>query len=375
MKKLIILISLVLCVVFIMSSCDEIKKYIYNPFDPVTETETETETDAGLVTIEEDTVIPHAEFVDPITGDPTETDISTARPVAVVVKNDRTASPQFGLSGASVLYEASVEGGLTRFLAVYSDVSQVNKVGPVIDSRSYFYDFAANHNAVFVQAGTTSNGNKTQISRGITALDAIVGDMTPGFYRDQALISSRGTENSILTDANGLKSRASQYGISLKTDRQVKPYTTVDYLQNRSMTGGTYCTFLSIPFSTNMTVEYKYSTLTNKYSRSQYGEIHTDALNGKQLSFTNLIIIIADYNTANMTTGEMNIVNTGKGSGYYIYGGSSIMITWQRTDGENPIKLYEADGLTPLQISSGNTYVAVVSPRLSGKIEFERSEK
>ena len=71
----------------------------------------------------------------------------------------------------------------------------------------------------------------------------------------------------------------------------------------------------------------------------------------------------------------MNIVNTGKGSGYYIYGGSSIMITWQRTDGENPIKLYEADGLTPLQISSGNTYVAVVSPRLSGKIEFERSEK
>ena len=372
MKKIIALIAVVLCAVFILSSCDEIKKYIYNPFDPVTETETETETEPSLITLPVETVIPHAEFVDPITGDPTESNLSKSRPIAVVIKNDRTASPQFGLSGAAVLYEASVEGGLTRFLAVYSDVSQVSKVGPVIDSRSYFYDFAANHNAVFVQAGTTTNGNKVQVSRGITALDAIVGDMSPGFYRDQAIMAARGFENSIVTDANGLKFRASQYGLSVVTESQVKPFKTIDYLQNREMKGGSYCTYLKIPFSTNMEVEYTYSTLTNKYSRNQYGEKHTDASTGKQLTFTNIIIIIADYTTANLSTGEMNITNTGKGSGYFIYGGSKIMITWQRTDGENPIKLYEADGVTPLEVSSGNTYIAVVSPRLSGKIEFER---
>ena len=376
MKKAALLLCIALCASLFLQSCDRIEQigeFIKNPFQ--SDTETEAETTVGELDAPESLEIQRAEFIDPITAEPTDKDLSKSRPVAVVIKNDRTASPQYGLSDAAVLYEASVEGGLTRFLAVYSDVGKVDKVGPVIDSRSYFYDFAANHNAVFVQAGTTTNGNKVQVSRGLTALDAIVGEMTPGFYRDQLLIAARGAENSILTDANGLKTRAMQYGISTTTVNQVLPYTTTDYLLNRDMRGGSYCTFLSIPFSNNMTVEYTYSTLTNKYSRSQYGEIHRDAKANKQLSFTNLIIIIADYNTVDIKTGEMNIVNSGKGSGYYIYGGSKIMITWQRTDGANPIKLYEADGLTPLEISSGNTYIAVVSPRLSGKIEFERTEQ
>lgn len=371
MKKAVVLLSLVSIVLICFQSCDKIESFIKNPFG--SNSETEGVTTQEELDVPETMVIPRAEFVDPITAEPTDTDMSKSRPVAVVVKNDRTASPQFGLSDAAVLYEVSVEGGLTRFVAVYSDVTKVDKVGPVIDSRACFYDIAANHNAIFVQAGTTATGNKTQVSRGITALDAIVGEMTPGFYRDQSLYASRGMENSILTDANGLKTRALQYGVQTTSDKKVIPYSTIDYLLNRDMSGGTYCTYLSIPFSTNMTVEYTYSTLTNKYSRNQYGEIHTDAKTNKQLSFSNLILIIADYSTIDLKTGEMGITSTGRGSGYYIYGGSKIMITWQRTDGANPIKLYEADGLTPLEISSGNTYVAIISPRLSGKIEFERT--
>ena len=363
MKKITLLLPLLIAALLCLQSCDYLQSFISQTTTaPETEPETEEETEPPQII--------RATYFDPITGEPTDTDISTYRPVAVVVKNDRIASPQFGLSKAGVLYEAAVEGGLTRFLAVYSNVSKVDKIGPVIDSRSYFYDFAANHNAVFVQAGTTAEGNKTQVARGITALDAIVGELSPGFRRDAQLSSSRGYENSVITDANGLKSRADQFGISLRTDKIVSPYRTIDYLQNRDMTGGKYCTHLSIPFSSNMTVEYAYSTLTNKYSRSQYGEPHVDAETGKQLSFTNLIIVIADHATVN-SSGELSIVSSGKGSGYYVYGGSCVMISWQRTDGVNPIKLFEADGLTPLEISSGNTYFAVVSPKLSGKIDFE----
>ncbi len=369
MKRKPILIVILIAVILNVSSCDRINDII-NPL--VSQTETETETDDETIAISRP-VLPA--YSDPLTGEPTDYDYSTSRPVAIVVKNDRIAAPQYGLSNAAVLYEALVEGGLTRFLAVYSDVSLTDKVGPVIDSRSYFYDFAANHNAVFVQAGTTTKGKEVQVARGITALDAIVGDMSPGFYRDPLLNSSRGYENSIMTDSNGLKSRAVQYGVSVQTANLTSPYKILDYLQTKEMNNAAYCTYLSIPFSTNMTVEYAYSTLTNKYTRSQYGGIHTDAATGKPLSFTNLIIIIADYNTVDLKTGEMSVSNTGSGNGYYISGGSSIMIRWQRTDGENPIKLFETDGLTPLEINSGNTYVAVVSPRLSGKIEFERTEK
>ncbi|MBQ7699957.1 MAG: DUF3048 domain-containing protein [Clostridia bacterium] len=367
MKRKIILLMLLAAITVNTVSCDVINSFIY----PQT-TETETEETEAEVTETQQIIKPA--FTDPLTGEPSDKDYTYSRPVAVVVKNDRKASPQYGLSKAAVLYEALVEGGITRFLAVYSDVSLVSKVGPVIDSRTYFYDFAANHNAVFVQAGTTASGNKAQVSRGITALDAIVGDMTPGFYRDELLNKARGFENSVVTDASGLKARASQYGVSLSVSARTSPYEITDYLLNREMNNGKYCTYLSIPFSTNATVEYSYSTLTNKYTRSQYGEPHTDAETGKPLSFTNLILLIADYNTIDQSTGEMEVVNNGSGSGYYVYGGSSVMIKWQRTDGTNPIRLYETDGLTPLKIAAGNTYVAVVSPRLSGKIEFEKAE-
>lgn len=369
MKRKLTVLILLLSIVLSLVSCDRIEEIKGYFSSETTGEETGTESVTEFETFE----LPKAEFVDPLTGEPSDKDLSGKRPYAIVVKNDRIASPQFGLSKASVLYEASVEGGMTRFLALYSDPAKADKIGPVIDSRVYFYDFAANHNAIFVQAGTTSDGNKAQVSRGITALDAIVGEMAPGFYRDQALGATRGFENSVVTEANGLKSRADQFGIAQRSEKPVVPYIITDYLQTRDMSAGSYCTYLSIPFSTNMVVEYTYSTLTNKYSRVQYGEPHTDAATNKQLSFTNLIILIAEYHTLNISSGEMSVVNSGHGSGYYIFGGSRIMVTWQRTDGDNPIKLYEADGVTPLEISSGNTYIAVVSPRLSGKIEFERT--
>ena len=369
MKRKFILIAVLLAIIINIVSCDEIGKII-EPYIPDTETETETETEEVTEAVTQADV---PKYFDPITAEPTERDLSTSRPVAVVVKNDRKASPQYGLSNAAVLYEALVEGGMTRFLAVYSDASLVKKVGPVIDSRAYFFDFAANHNAVLAQAGSTANGNSVMSARGIKVLDAISGEMSPGFYRDEILSKARGYENSVLTDENGLGARAAQYGISMKAVNPVSPFTTLDYLQNREMTGGKYCTYLSIPFSTNMTIEYTYSTLSNKYSRVQYDEPHKDAVNGKQLNFTNLIILTIDYTVINESTGEMNINDSGTGTGYYIYGGSCIQIKWQRTDGTNPIRLFEQDGLTPLQISSGNTYIAVVSPRIAAKISFEKA--
>ena len=41
------------------------------------------------------------------------------RPVAVMIDNNESAYPQSGLDRADLVYEAFVEGGITRFMAVY----------------------------------------------------------------------------------------------------------------------------------------------------------------------------------------------------------------------------------------------------------------
>ena len=372
-KTLKIIITLMLTAVTLaLCSCDAvndisgiIKKYTQTTEAPAAET-------TGKQTEEETEETPlSGKYSDPLTGELIDDDLSGMRPAAVVIKNDRLAAPQYGLSEAGILYEAAVEGGMTRFLAVYPGVSSLENVGPVIDSRTYFYDFAANHDAMIVIAGSTAAGRELAEKRNITALDAIVGELEPGFERNAQLISERGSENSILAKGSGLKFRAQALGVEIRTDKAPVPYTILDSMENREMPDGKHCSKLSIQFSANMNVYFTFSTLTNTYSRFQYGDKHIDAKTGKQLSFANLLVIFADQNTLNPATGEISISASGKGTGYYVYGGSYIPISWTRTGGEYPIKLYEADGKTPLTVSAGRTYIAVMSSSQRGKVVAE----
>ena len=372
-KTLRIITALLLfALLFALCSCDTLNELngIINQYIGTTEKQTEEQTEPGTEAGTEPPVLTE-KYPDPLTGELVDNDLSGSRPVAIVIKNDRLAAPQYGLSDAGVIYEAAVEGGMTRLLAVYSSLSNVDNVGPVIDSRTYFYDFAANHNAMIVLAGSTAAGKELALKREITALDAIVGELEPGFERNSQLIAERGSENSILAKGAGLKFRAQALGVEIRTDKPAVPYKILDVLQNRDMPDGKHCSKLSIQFSANMNVYFTFSTLTNSYSRFQYGEKHIDAKNGKQLTFTNMFVIFADQSIVNATTGELNITASGKGTGYYVHGGSYIPITWTRTGGEYPIKLYEADGKTALTVSAGSTYIAVLSTSQRGRVVME----
>ena len=65
-------------------------------------------------------------YKNPLTGISELTDDKTDdRPVAIMVNNITTAQPvQAGLNKADIVYETEVEGGITRLLAVYQDVSK-----------------------------------------------------------------------------------------------------------------------------------------------------------------------------------------------------------------------------------------------------------
>ena len=51
-------------------------------------------------------------------------------PIAVMMDNHTSARPQSNLQRASVVYESLAEGGIPRFMAVYTD-SSVGTVGPI----------------------------------------------------------------------------------------------------------------------------------------------------------------------------------------------------------------------------------------------------
>ena len=70
----------------------------------------------------------------PLTGLPAPQDASVGRrPLNVRLPNDPNARPQYGLNKADIVFEMIVEGGVTRFAAIFHS-KDADVVGPV---RSY----------------------------------------------------------------------------------------------------------------------------------------------------------------------------------------------------------------------------------------------
>jgi hypothetical protein len=78
---------------------------------------------------------PAPDPVCPLTGAEIPKGIDVSRPaVAIKVENSPQARPQSGLEDADIVYEEIVEGGITRFMAIYH-CKDSKKVGPVRSAR------------------------------------------------------------------------------------------------------------------------------------------------------------------------------------------------------------------------------------------------
>lgn len=91
-------------------------------------------------------------FIDKITGEGIDGD-NFSYPIAIVIDNHIDAYPLFGLEDAKLVYEAPVEGGLTRFLAFYVSDQEIDKIGPVRSARGYFLDWIKPFDSLFVHCG------------------------------------------------------------------------------------------------------------------------------------------------------------------------------------------------------------------------------
>ena len=95
------------------------------------------------------------------------------RPISVMVNNIKKAWPQNGLNAADICYEMVTEGGITRIMAVFSDVASVPKVGSVRSARHQFTDCSIPLNTIFVHIGGSEPGYAALSERKIDHIDGI----------------------------------------------------------------------------------------------------------------------------------------------------------------------------------------------------------
>jgi hypothetical protein len=93
-----------------------------------------------------------AAIYEDLSGIATTADRAHRYPIAVMLDDSPAARPQAGLSAASVVWQAPVEGGIPRYMAVFQ-ANDAPNIGPVRSARLYFVRWAAEWKALYLHAG------------------------------------------------------------------------------------------------------------------------------------------------------------------------------------------------------------------------------
>jgi hypothetical protein len=117
----------------------------------------------------------------PLTGEEPPRGVDVDRPaVAVKIENSREARPQSGLEHADLVYEEIVEGGITRFMAIYH-CHDTKRAGPVRSARFDDPKIALPFTRVLAFSGANAIVAKELRRAGIVALDEL--NSNDAFFR------------------------------------------------------------------------------------------------------------------------------------------------------------------------------------------------
>ena len=306
---------------------------------------------------EEITPTPELTPVNPLTGLPCEEDSLTVRPIAIMINNIRIAQPQLGVSKADIIYEMLVEGGITRMLAIFSDVSEAGVIGSIRSARPYYIDVAVSYDAVYIHAGGSPQAYAMLSDPNITSLDGVAGSKADIFYRDQWRRTNLGSEHSMVTTGELIEKWLPTYDFRLEHNEDFE--NVMKFSDDGKPKGGASTTDFSVMFSSSKTTSFAYNIEDNLYYLSQYNKPYNDGNDNVQLAFTNVLILkTAVAGIPGDREGRLTVKTVGTGSGYFVCGGSHIEIDWSReADGQFTYNLRDGSELI---LGTGKTYVCVI---------------
>ena len=70
-----------------------------------------------------------------LTGEWKDEAVVQRRNMAVMINNLQASLPQYGISAASIIYEAPVEGRITRLMGLFEDYDDLDHIGSVRSAR------------------------------------------------------------------------------------------------------------------------------------------------------------------------------------------------------------------------------------------------
>jgi hypothetical protein len=276
--------------------------------------------------------------------------------LAVVVENEISSRPQQkGLSKAQIVYEMPAEGGITRYLAIFSrDFPE--QIGPLRSARPYLVEFAEQFEAIFLHAGGSDDAlREINTNNDVLALNGLVYEGINYFRRDRKYPAPHNLfvqGKDIIANLQVLK-----WDFDLEkayfdfSDRLVEPELSAGKLITVNFSEPAY------------KVNYIYQEKSGDYQRYVGGKLHLDG--NVQVSPEKVGIIFTEYYPYDQD-GRLTLRTKGKGDFWLLQKGKLEKGQWQREDGQM-MEFLDENGLQ-FKFLPGQLFLEVIDSKNKLKI-------
>lgn len=279
----------------------------------------------------------------PLTGLEADDDIDVGAAPVIMAKIDNTPSsrPQTGLAAADIVFDVLVEGGVSRFIAVYqSDVP--DEIGPIRSGREVDSKLIEAFGGMFVYSG----GQDFVVNR----LRAAATDV--GFPRLGDDAYYRATD------------RPPPYDVIVRTsdiiDTEVSGFEGTLFFGDMELPAGEVATEVSISMSNFNQVSYVHEG--DAYLRFLGGDPHLDRTN-EQIATQNVIVLYVNVLSTGRTDSSGSPVPdydvVGSGEAIMFRDGRAFPVTWNRDSTADLFRFFDADGVE-LALAPGKTWIELV---------------
>ena len=294
--------------------------------------------------VEEAPIIPRH----PLTGSELNGATVTGPSIAIKIDNTSDGRPQVGITEADMVFEELVEGGVTRYLAVYhSDIP--DEVGPVRSGRPQDSDLVASLGGIFVFSGV-GNDNVREIIRR-SGLQLVEDDRKNGTPYVDFLFRSKRKPGPFNLHIEAAK--LAEFHAELASPVEQFSYVT-DPSQASAFVDGEDASSLRVTFSKRVQSIWEWDEPTQTYLKFlSNGSPDVDA-EGIQISATNLLIFTPNYyDVEGLPTAQISGTKEGL---FVATGGKIVLGIFDATVFGEPILLTYGDN-QPVLLSPGKSFI------------------
>lgn len=312
---------------------------------------------------------------DPLTG---EAKRSNGRIVGVMVNNisnttRQNARPQRGLSSADLLIECKVEGGITRFCAVFHDADSIPEIGPLRSGRDQFLQLLMPYQALYYHDGESAACTKfisvyNYSGLNIGGKNYFNTPVHPHVAHRIKRNENVAYEHTEFTSAKEIRQAAADAGIGLTYPYEGTFFRFADYRTDavNDLADAPSARSILITHSASYKTSFAYNSWNRKYKMSMYSsrtkkfESAVDELTGKQLTFANVVVCFANIAAYAGDSHDVQEVQYVEGGQAYLFTSGGVQMgRWEKGHPTHPIRLY-TDAGEEMTLNRGKTYFALV---------------